>query len=72
MDIMKKMKDIFKTNYPFVVSMATRLRDLDSFQHVNNAVYATYIENARSDMLSRWNLNSGKPIHGRLIFRRSN
>ena len=36
--------------------MNTRWRDLDSFQHVNNAVFATYIENARSTLFDRWKI----------------
>jgi acyl-CoA thioester hydrolase len=34
-------------DYPFVHRQAVVLRDLDGFGHVNNAVYLTYIENAR-------------------------
>ena len=37
-------------NYPFHVEMETRWRDLDAFGHVNNAVFATYIENARATL----------------------
>ncbi len=33
--------------YPFVHWETVRFRDLDSFGHVNNAVYATYLEAAR-------------------------
>lgn len=33
---------------PFTVSMEVRFRDIDSMGHVNNAVYATYLEQARS------------------------
>ena len=43
----------------------TRWRDLDAFQHVNNAVYATYIESARVDLFKRWGVegtNQGKSI----------
>ena len=59
---MGKYKDyIVKEDYPFTVSMKTRWRDLDSFQHVNNAVYVTYIENARTTMFDRW----GLPYDGR-------
>ena len=35
-----------KERYKFSINMETRWRDLDSFQHVNNAVFATYFENA--------------------------
>lgn len=33
--------------YRFVTEMKVRYRDLDAMGHVNNAVYATYLENAR-------------------------
>ena len=33
---------------PFTVSMEVRFRDIDSMGHVNNAVYATHLEQARS------------------------
>ncbi|MGQ9927863.1 MAG: acyl-CoA thioesterase [Chloroflexaceae bacterium] len=33
--------------YPFVHWETIRFRDLDAFGHVNNAVYATYLEAAR-------------------------
>jgi acyl-CoA thioester hydrolase len=33
--------------FRFVLSQPVVLRDLDGFGHVNNAVYMTYIENAR-------------------------
>jgi acyl-CoA thioester hydrolase len=32
---------------PFVVRLDVRFRDLDPMGHVNNAVYATYLEEAR-------------------------
>jgi acyl-CoA thioester hydrolase len=35
--------------YPFVHWLDVRFRDLDSLGHVNNAVYATYLESARID-----------------------
>jgi acyl-CoA thioester hydrolase len=34
-------------NYPFTVSIAVAFRDLDALGHVNNAVYLTYLEQAR-------------------------
>tara|TARA_Y100001970_G_scaffold246778_1_gene314975 strand:+ start:125 stop:547 length:423 start_codon:yes stop_codon:yes gene_type:complete len=45
-----------RSSYKFCVKMNTRWRDLDSFQHVNNAVFATYIENARSTLFDRWKI----------------
>ena len=32
---------------PFIHTLAVRFRDLDLFGHVNNAVYLTYLEEAR-------------------------
>ena len=34
----------------------TRWKDMDSFGHINNAIYLTYIENARVDLFNRWNI----------------
>ncbi|WP_457637318.1 acyl-CoA thioesterase [Oceanithermus sp.] len=34
-------------HFPIVVSVDVRYRDLDTFNHVNNAVYLTYFEQAR-------------------------
>ena len=31
---------------------------MDSFGHINNAVYLTYIEDARTTLFKRWNLKS--------------
>ncbi|MCX2819355.1 MAG: acyl-CoA thioester hydrolase [Methanobacteriota archaeon] len=33
--------------YPYVTQLDVRFRDLDTMGHVNNAVYATYLEQAR-------------------------
>ena len=35
----------------FAVDVQVRYRDLDPFEHVNNAVYASYLEYARSEYL---------------------
>ena len=34
-------------DFPIVVEVEVRYRDLDTFNHVNNAVYLTYFEQAR-------------------------
>ena len=47
----RKIKD-----YPLHVEIETRWRDLDAFGHVNNAVFATYIETARGTLFKKWNL----------------
>ena len=51
---MKKNKNL--TNFPFQLNLQTRWRDLDAFGHVNNAVFATYIETARGTLFKRWSL----------------
>ena len=38
------------------VKLQTRWRDLDAFGHVNNAVFATYIETARGTLFKKWDL----------------
>ena len=45
--------------------MKTRFIDMDAFQHINNAVYASYIESARVQMFRRWGIagaNQGNSI----------
>jgi acyl-CoA thioester hydrolase len=39
--------------FEFVTEVPVRYRDLDPFDHVNNAVYATYCEQARVDYRDR-------------------
>jgi acyl-CoA thioester hydrolase len=33
--------------FPFDIELSVRYRDLDTLEHVNNAVYGTYLEQAR-------------------------
>jgi acyl-CoA thioester hydrolase len=40
-------------DYAFETTVQVRFRDLDAFGHVNNAVYATYCETARTTYLQR-------------------
>ena len=60
------MKNKYKIkDYTLFSKVETRWRDLDAFQHVNNAVYATYIETARVDLFKRWGIpgsNTGRSI----------
>jgi len=52
-------------DYKLRHNLETRFRDLDSFGHVNNAVYASYIESARVSLLNSWDIprsNHGKSI----------
>ncbi|UPV76751.1 acyl-CoA thioesterase (plasmid) [Halorussus limi] len=37
------------TDYEYATELDVRFRDLDAMGHVNNAVYATYLEQARAD-----------------------
>ena len=43
--------------FPFVLEEHVRWRDLDSFGHVNNAVYLNYLEEARSEFLKQRGLS---------------
>ena len=40
--------------------LKTRWKDIDSFGHVNNAVFLTYIEDARIMYSKRWNVTEKK------------
>jgi acyl-CoA thioester hydrolase len=40
-------------NYPFVHRIKVRSHDLDSFGHVNNAVYLNYLEEARCEYMEQ-------------------
>ena len=54
------MKNNYKLNLnsiPFHHKIKTRWRDLDAFRHVNNAVFLTYIEDARIVLLKRWKID---------------
>ena len=43
--------------YPFVHQIKVRSHDLDSFGHVNNAVYFNYLEEARCEYLEQRGLS---------------
>ena len=45
------------TDYPLHVEMQTRWRDLDAFQHINNATILSYMEDARVALFNRWGIN---------------
>ena len=52
-------------DFSFTSKISTRWKDLDAFQHVNNAIFASYVENARVEFFMRWGLPSdgkGKSI----------
>ena len=48
------------TDYPQHYEFKTRWKDLDLFGHVNNAVFLTYIEDARIMYFKRWNITEKK------------
>lgn len=48
------------TDYPHHYELKTRWRDIDLFGHVNNAVFLTYIEDARIMYFKRWNVTEKK------------
>ena len=56
-------QEIKPKDYPFHHQTKTRWKDLDAFQHINNAVFLSYFEDARVGLFKRWNLRpNGKSI----------
>ena len=52
------MKNNIKLNdFLFQHKLKTRWRDLDAFNHVNNATFLSYIEDARIVFFKRWGIN---------------
>ena len=57
------MKNIKPSNYSFHHETKTRWKDLDAFQHINNAVFLSYFEDARIALFDRWDLEpNGKSL----------
>ena len=52
-----KNKEYKLKDFPFHYKLSTRWKDLDAFRHVNNAVFLTYVEDARIVLLKRWKIN---------------
>lgn len=50
-----------KESYPFYEAVTVRFRDIDAMGHVNNAVYFTYMEMARTAFFNRF-LKIEKPL----------
>ena len=48
------------SDFPFHYSLQTRWIDMDAFGHINNAVFLSYIEDARVTYFKRWNLYDQK------------
>ena len=44
-------------DFSFQHNIKTRFRDLDAFNHVNNAVFLSYFEDARRIFFTKWNIN---------------
>lgn len=55
--------------FPFVHRERVRFRDLDAMGHVNNAVFATYTEQARVEFLRHLGLLEG-PVYQSVILAR--
>ncbi len=54
---MKPNKKLTLKDFPFKHQINTRWRDLDAFNHVNNATFLSYIEDARTLFFKRWKTN---------------
>jgi len=54
MSIKYKIED-----FRFHHRLNTRWKDLDAFRHINNAVFLSYIEDARIILLKRWGVDYG-------------
>ena len=54
------MRNIIESleDFLFHHNIQTQWKDMDSFGHINNAIYLTYIEDARTTLFKRWNLKS--------------
>jgi len=51
------------TNFKFQHSLKTRWKDSDAFRHINNAVYLSYVEDARLELMRRWGITQdGKSV----------
>ena len=54
---MKKSIEFKLEEFSFQHNIKTRFKDLDAFNHVNNAALLSYIEDARMLFFKRWNMN---------------
>ena len=52
MNKLYKIEDFYFKHY-----LNTRWKDLDAFNHINNAVFLSYIEDARHALIRRWKLD---------------
>ena len=44
-------------DFCFTHRIVTRFRDMDTFNHINNAVFLSYFEDARISFFKRWDIN---------------
>ena len=58
--VARGQKSLNLSDFPFNYELQTRWKDMDAFGHVNNAVFLSYIEDARITFFKRWNLSDGK------------
>ena len=49
----------FNSKHPYTITIEVIFRDIDSFGHVNNAVYFTYLETARTKYFQKLKNQSG-------------
>jgi len=54
---MKNQINLKLNDFPFHHTLKTRWRDLDAFNHVNNATFLSYIEDARIVFFKRWGID---------------
>tara|TARA_B100001250_G_scaffold411583_1_gene440592 strand:+ start:647 stop:1057 length:411 start_codon:yes stop_codon:yes gene_type:complete len=54
---MKNVQQLLLKDFYFQYDIQTRFRDLDAFNHINNAVFLTYFEDARKSFFERWSIN---------------
>ena len=54
---MKSIQKLVLNDFSFQYDIQTRFRDLDAFNHINNAVFLTYFEDARKSFFERWSIN---------------
>lgn len=55
--------------FDFVYRVQVRFRDLDALGHLNNAVFSTYLEQARIAFLTRLNLLTGPSYRSMILAR---
>jgi len=54
---MKRLNKFQIDDFSFLYSINTRFSDIDAFNHVNNAVFLSYFEDARKVFFERWSIN---------------